>query len=42
MGGGGVLDDAIVKITTTTKPKRVLYQHPKFRLPLPVLGRARR
>jgi hypothetical protein len=30
-GGGGILDHCIVKITTT-KGKRVLYQHPKYNI----------
>lgn len=30
MGGGGMLDHCIVKITETVKPHKVLYQHPKY------------
>ena len=30
IGGGSILDSCIVRIVTTTKPRRVLYQHPQF------------
>jgi len=30
MGGSGILDHCIVKITETTKPYKVLYQHSKY------------
>lgn len=30
LGGGGILSHCIVKITTTTNPRRVLYSHPKY------------
>lgn len=33
MGGPGILDHCIVKITTTIQPKQVLYQHPKYQKP---------
>ncbi len=29
-GGGGILDYCIIKITETTKPHRVLYEHPLY------------
>lgn len=30
MGGGGILTHCIVKITTTRKPKKIIYQHPNY------------
>ncbi|MBU2346535.1 MAG: hypothetical protein KJ888_20285, partial [Gammaproteobacteria bacterium] len=33
LGGSPILDHCIVKITKTTKPYKVLYQHPKYHLP---------
>ena len=30
MGGGGILTHCIVKITTTSNVKKVIYQHPKY------------
>lgn len=30
LGGGAILDHCIVKITYTTKPKKVIYQHPLY------------
>lgn len=30
IGGGCILDHCIVKITLTTKPHKVLYQHPTY------------
>ena len=33
MGGASILDHCIVRITTTTKPRKVLYQHPTYSAP---------
>lgn len=32
LGGGAILDHCIVKITTTRKPRRTLYQHPDYHI----------
>jgi len=35
-GGPGILDHCIVKITTTRKPKQVLFVHPSYHETIPV------